>query len=291
MEDDSSSKDSFFPDSSSTHVHRSNSELSKSRRAHHGGVVKIRSKSRRSSGAGSSSKRESSRQCLDETELQELRLKVNSRERKRMHDLNSALDSLREVMPYAHGPSVRKLSKIATLLLAKNYILMLNSSLEEMKKLLPECYRGGSIGGNLSPSVPSVTSLPTISPAAIPSLPSLGIPSLPLRSVSSHSPHGLTSPVDSGVAAYLQRTSPVVSSAPRESSMSSAIAAEVRAPVPEHHHGLWSPHAPCACVQCLTMAAMKSSLCPPPFSIIPPLPVPNFSKHFLSHQLPPATST
>jgi len=35
-----------------------------------------------------------------------------------------ALDELRAVIPYAHGPSVRKLSKIATLLLAKNYILM-----------------------------------------------------------------------------------------------------------------------------------------------------------------------
>jgi len=41
-----------------------------------------------------------------------------------MHDLNDALDELRAVIPYAHGPSVRKLSKIATLLLAKNYILM-----------------------------------------------------------------------------------------------------------------------------------------------------------------------
>nr|KAG5706915.1 hypothetical protein BaRGS_021421 [Batillaria attramentaria] len=73
--------------------------------------------------------------CLDESELQHLRLKINSRERRRMHDLNAALDGLREVMPYAHGPSVRKLSKIATLLLARNYILMLNNSLEEMKKL------------------------------------------------------------------------------------------------------------------------------------------------------------
>lgn len=78
--------------------------------------------------------------ALDEEELQTLRLKINSRERKRMHDLNSALDGLREVMPYAHGPSVRKLSKIATLLLAKNYILMLNSSLEEMKKLVSDIY-------------------------------------------------------------------------------------------------------------------------------------------------------
>ena len=41
-----------------------------------------------------------------------------------MHDLNDALDELRRVIPYAHSPSVRKLSKIATLLLAKNYIQM-----------------------------------------------------------------------------------------------------------------------------------------------------------------------
>ena len=53
-----------------------------------------------------------------------VRLTINARERRRMHDLNDALDELRSVIPYAHGPSVRKLSKIATLLLAKNYILM-----------------------------------------------------------------------------------------------------------------------------------------------------------------------
>lgn len=82
-----------------------------------------------------------STKCMDENELQALRLKINSRERRRMHDLNSALDGLREVMPYAHGPSVRKLSKIATLLLAKNYILMLNNSLEEMKKLVSDIYQ------------------------------------------------------------------------------------------------------------------------------------------------------
>ncbi len=77
-------------------------------------------------------------------ELQNLRLKVNSRERKRMHDLNSALDGLREVMPYANGPSVRKLSKIATLLLAKNYILTLTHSLEELKTLVAEAYQSPS---------------------------------------------------------------------------------------------------------------------------------------------------
>lgn len=44
-------------------------------------------------------------------------------------------------MPYANGPSVRKLSKISTLLLAKNYILMLNKSLDEMKKLVSDVYK------------------------------------------------------------------------------------------------------------------------------------------------------
>ena len=91
--------------------------------------------------------------CLSEGELQDLRLKINGRERRRMHDLNSALDGLRDVMPYAHGPSVRKLSKIATLLLARNYILMLNSSLEEMKKLITDVYSShrGARAGPLSP--------------------------------------------------------------------------------------------------------------------------------------------
>jgi class B basic helix-loop-helix protein 1/6/7 len=61
------------------------------------------------------------------------RLNINARERRRMHDLNDALDDLRSVIPYAHGPSVRKLSKIATLLLAKNYIMMQESTIEDLK--------------------------------------------------------------------------------------------------------------------------------------------------------------
>ena len=101
--------------------------------------------------------------CLSEDELQSLRLKVNSRERRRMHDLNSALDGLREVMPYAHGPSVRKLSKIATLLLAKNYILMLNNSLDEMKRLVADVY--SSHPGARLPPIPS---LPQLSSAISP---------------------------------------------------------------------------------------------------------------------------
>lgn len=98
--------------------------------------------------------------CENEGEVQVLRLKINSRERRRMHDLNSALDELREVMPYANGPSVRKLSKIATLLLAKNYILMLNSSLDEMKKLMSEVYLSNSASRQRAamPHLPSVLS-------------------------------------------------------------------------------------------------------------------------------------
>lgn len=72
-----------------------------------------------------------------------IRLGINARERRRMHDLNDALDDLRSVIPYAHSPSVRKLSKIATLLLAKNYILMQASALEEMRRLI--CYMNQSM--------------------------------------------------------------------------------------------------------------------------------------------------
>lgn len=53
-----------------------------------------------------------------------------------MHDLNDALDELRHVIPYAHSPSVRKLSKIATLLLAKNFIMMQSNALQELRRML-----------------------------------------------------------------------------------------------------------------------------------------------------------
>uniref|UniRef100_A0A8R1HN77 BHLH domain-containing protein n=2 Tax=Caenorhabditis japonica TaxID=281687 RepID=A0A8R1HN77_CAEJA len=56
----------------------------------------------------------------------------------RMHDLNEALDDLRAVIPYAHGGSVRKLSKIATLLLAKNHIIMQAKAIEELSVLVSQ---------------------------------------------------------------------------------------------------------------------------------------------------------
>jgi len=83
-----------------------------------------------------------------------VRLNINSRERRRMHDLNDALDELRSVIPYAHSPSVRKLSKIATLLLAKNYILMQAHALEEMRRIIAYLNHHSSIG------IPTVDALP-----------------------------------------------------------------------------------------------------------------------------------
>ncbi|KAI1716661.1 helix-loop-helix DNA-binding domain-containing protein [Ditylenchus destructor] len=62
-----------------------------------------------------------------------LRMTINYRERCRMHDLNEALDDLRKAIPYAHGTTVRKLSKIATLLLAKNHIIMQANAIEELQ--------------------------------------------------------------------------------------------------------------------------------------------------------------
>lgn len=72
-----------------------------------------------------------------------------------MHDLNDALDELRHVIPYAHSPSVRKLSKIATLLLAKNYILMQTNALNELRRVLicMHQHSGSSLPQTLSASV------------------------------------------------------------------------------------------------------------------------------------------
>uniref|UniRef100_A0A8C5Q0E7 Class E basic helix-loop-helix protein 22 n=1 Tax=Leptobrachium leishanense TaxID=445787 RepID=A0A8C5Q0E7_9ANUR len=89
-------------------------------------------------------------------EQKALRLNINARERRRMHDLNDALDELRAVIPYAHSPSVRKLSKIATLLLAKNYILMQAQALEEMRRLVAYLNQGQAISAASLPSSAAV---------------------------------------------------------------------------------------------------------------------------------------
>ncbi|XP_041441349.1 class E basic helix-loop-helix protein 22-like [Xenopus laevis] len=72
-------------------------------------------------------------------------------------DVNDALDELRSVIPYAHSPLVRKLSKIATLLLAKNYILMQAQALEEMRQLVTYLNQGQAIS-----AAPSSVTLPLL---------------------------------------------------------------------------------------------------------------------------------
>ncbi|XP_016975134.1 class E basic helix-loop-helix protein 22 [Drosophila rhopaloa] len=95
-----------------------------------GGTTTVAVSSGSAGGSGSNNGKQKNRQGKT------VRLNINARERRRMHDLNDALDELRSVIPYAHSPSVRKLSKIATLLLAKNYILMQQNALEELRRLL-----------------------------------------------------------------------------------------------------------------------------------------------------------
>ncbi|XP_051516743.1 class E basic helix-loop-helix protein 23-like [Myxocyprinus asiaticus] len=99
----------------------------------------------RKRGAGFDEEKLSSALAKKPKEQRSLRLSINARERRRMHDLNDALDGLRSVIPYAHSPSVRKLSKIATLLLAKNYILMQAQALEEMRRLVAYLNQGQTI--------------------------------------------------------------------------------------------------------------------------------------------------
>jgi len=102
--------------------------------------------------------------------LVQVRLSINARERRRMHDLNDALDELRAVIPYAHGPSVRKLSKIATLLLAKNYILMQARALDELRRLVGYMNHTAAVGvgvgvtGASLPRRPSLGGTPAVRP-------------------------------------------------------------------------------------------------------------------------------
>ncbi|KAK7593049.1 hypothetical protein V9T40_007801 [Parthenolecanium corni] len=72
---------------------------------------------------GSNAHRRRRKQALNAREKNLRRLESNERERMRMHSLNEAFQSLREVIP--HVKKERRLSKIETLTLAKNYIVAL----------------------------------------------------------------------------------------------------------------------------------------------------------------------
>ncbi|XP_041668752.1 oligodendrocyte transcription factor 4 [Cheilinus undulatus] len=204
-----------------------------------------------SKGRMSSSGREKTRTRseLSKDEVQDLRLKVNSRERKRMHDLNQAMDGLREVMPYAHGPSVRKLSKISTLLLARNYILMLSSSLEEMKKLVGDVYGGSAAIQSRS------AALPAISPAA-------STPHFPLHPLA-QSLHSLVSSTPSAIQNLsTSAAAPATHSPPPASFL--GFHSPVQGLLKDHHHLASSyghfPGMPCPCTLCQPLPTTSSTL-------------------------------
>ncbi|XP_066099467.1 neurogenin-3 [Saccopteryx bilineata] len=77
------------------------------------------------------------------------RKKANDRERNRMHNLNSALDALRGVLPTF--PDDAKLTKIETLRFAHNYIWALTQTLRiadhSLYRLEPPCEALGSPDG------------------------------------------------------------------------------------------------------------------------------------------------
>lgn len=81
------------------------------------------------------------------------RLESNERERQRMHKLNNAFQALREVIPHVRAD--KKLSKIETLTLAKNYIKSLTTTILAMSSGPgPKLYQhyqqqaGGTLGAS-----------------------------------------------------------------------------------------------------------------------------------------------
>ncbi|XP_069590320.1 class A basic helix-loop-helix protein 15 [Ranitomeya imitator] len=87
---------------------------------------KSKSKSQEPGKSGNRRKRQSSQG----KEHSVRRLESNERERQRMHKLNNAFQALREVIP--HVRAEKKLSKIETLTLAKNYINTLTATVLNM---------------------------------------------------------------------------------------------------------------------------------------------------------------
>lgn len=89
------------------------------------------------------------------------RLESNERERIRMHSLNDAFQSLREVIP--HVSLERRLSKIETLTLAKNYIIALtdvicNQNENSTKKQLPTLPQLLSVNSSATSTTSSTSS-------------------------------------------------------------------------------------------------------------------------------------
>ncbi|CEF69685.1 Myc-type, basic helix-loop-helix (bHLH) domain-containing protein [Strongyloides ratti] len=71
---------------------------------------------------------------VEETDQLLMRTCINSRERKRMHDLNNAMEDLRQSLPYSQNANSRKMSKINTLIMATSYIKQMKTHIKEMEK-------------------------------------------------------------------------------------------------------------------------------------------------------------
>ncbi|XP_067005133.1 protein dimmed [Anabrus simplex] len=119
-----------------------------------------RPKRKGSSGSGSSGTGRRRKTGISARERNLRRLESNERERMRMHSLNDAFEQLREVIP--HVKMERKLSKIETLTLAKNYIMALTNVICEMRGeekpytfLDVECGSNDSSNGNNSGGEPA----------------------------------------------------------------------------------------------------------------------------------------
>ncbi|XP_063904213.1 neurogenic differentiation factor 6-B isoform X1 [Zophobas morio] len=107
----------------------SSDEATGRKRRKHGVFGCAGSASSGSASSGTTTRRRKS--CISARERNLRRLESNERERMRMHSLNDAFEQLREVIP--HIKMERKLSKIETLTLAKNYIMALTNVICEMR--------------------------------------------------------------------------------------------------------------------------------------------------------------
>ncbi|XP_075687503.1 class A basic helix-loop-helix protein 15 [Rhinoderma darwinii] len=106
-------------------------------------VYKEKSKSKSQEPGKSSSRRKKHSSQGKEHSVR--RLESNERERQRMHKLNNAFQALREVIP--HVRAEKKLSKIETLTLAKNYINTLTATILNMSSALPGVQSPDTGGG------------------------------------------------------------------------------------------------------------------------------------------------
>ncbi|CAI4230212.1 unnamed protein product [Auanema sp. JU1783] len=78
---------------------------------------------------------------LNDEEQNLLRTSINSRERRRMHDLNDAHEELRSCLPYGQEANSRRLSKISTIMLASNWIRQLTKENQRLKSEVEELQR------------------------------------------------------------------------------------------------------------------------------------------------------